>query len=120
MRVRPKNASVARLIKHPQGGGFVIPNDDPSNPNFDVSGVATEWPDDAFTTRRLRDGDVIAIEGAGAQQQQAQPASGGQNPQPQQQPEPQAQPQPESQAAQPQVQVEPQQPQPEEPQPPTS
>ena len=95
MRVRPKNASVARLIKHPQGGGFVIPNDDPSNPNFDVSGVVTDWPDDAFTTRRLRDGDVIAIEGAGAQQQQAQPASGGQNPQPQQQPEPQAQPQPE-------------------------
>lgn len=48
MRVWPKNEDVRRMIKHPSGVAFA---EDISTP--------AEWPDDQFTTRRLRDGDVL-------------------------------------------------------------
>jgi hypothetical protein len=38
-----------RLLKHPRAGGF-------------RSEGSIEWPDDTFTRRRLRDGDVKLVE----------------------------------------------------------
>lgn len=45
VKVTAKNETIAKLIKHPNGKSF---KDD---------GTA-EWPDDQFTKRRLRDGDI--------------------------------------------------------------
>lgn len=44
--VWPKNESTRRILKHTNGIGFP------------AQGAAI-WPDDAFTRRRLRDGDVV-------------------------------------------------------------
>ena len=49
MKVLPKDDAMRKLIKHPTAGGF------------HEEGPA-EWPDDQFTTRRLRDGDVTLAE----------------------------------------------------------
>lgn len=46
VRVWPTLPAMARLMRHPNGHGF--------NSN-DGSG---HWPNDAFTTRRLADGDI--------------------------------------------------------------
>jgi len=50
MRVRALKDHVRRLIKHPRAGGF----------RSDGSDV--EWPNDAFTRRRIKDGDIEAVE----------------------------------------------------------
>jgi hypothetical protein len=47
MQVWAKNEEIRKILKHPIAGGF---GPDLSHP--------TEWPDDQFTTRRLRDGDI--------------------------------------------------------------
>lgn len=49
MKVLPKNDSVRNLLKHPTGRAF------PENGSVD-------WPDDAFTARRIADGDVTVEE----------------------------------------------------------
>lgn len=49
MKVWPKNDGLRKWLKHPTGVGFR------------ESGPAT-WPSDAFTTRRIRDGDVTTSE----------------------------------------------------------
>ena len=48
-KVLPKDDAMRKLLKHPVGGAF--PEEGPVN-----------WPDDQFTTRRLRDGDVTLAE----------------------------------------------------------
>jgi hypothetical protein len=45
LRVEPKNDEMRLILRHPTAGFF--------------RGVgAAEWPDDKFTQRRLRDGDI--------------------------------------------------------------
>lgn len=61
MKVMPKNDDMRKLLKHPTGGGFIA--DGPA-----------EWPDDSFTHRRIRDGDVTVVEEKQAAQQ-PQPAA---------------------------------------------
>ncbi len=51
MKVFPKNDDVRRVLYHPAAGPFR------------AEGPA-EWPDDAFTNRRIADGDVYK-EGGG-------------------------------------------------------
>jgi hypothetical protein len=46
-RVVPRDDDMRRLLKHPKAGGFR------------PEGGGAEWPDDSFTFRRLRDGDVL-------------------------------------------------------------
>jgi hypothetical protein len=51
VKVTPKTDVLRKLLKHPRAGGF--PKDG-----------AAEWPDDSFTQRRERDGDItVAREG---------------------------------------------------------
>jgi hypothetical protein len=45
IKVRAANDTVKRLVKHPHGGGF-------------KSDGTAMWPQDNFTTRRLKDGDI--------------------------------------------------------------
>lgn len=45
MKVWPKNEQMRKLLKHPNGTGF-------------RDAGSAEWPDDSFTARRIRDGDV--------------------------------------------------------------
>ena len=45
LKVTPKDDTLRRLLKHPRAGGFR------------KEGHA-EWPDDRFTQRRIKDGDV--------------------------------------------------------------
>jgi hypothetical protein len=45
VRVTPANDDMRRLLKHPRAGGF-------------RSEGSMEWPNDRFTQRRLRDGDI--------------------------------------------------------------
>jgi len=49
VRVTPTSDDVRRLVKHPKAGGF------------QAEGGA-EWPNDSFTARRVRDGDVTIEE----------------------------------------------------------
>lgn len=49
IRVEPANDDMRRLLKHPRVGHF-------------RSEGPMEWPDDPFTHRRLRDGDVKRVE----------------------------------------------------------
>jgi hypothetical protein len=51
VRVEPANADMRRLLKHPRAGGF-------------RSEGSMEWPDDTFTGRRLRDGDIKLVTAA--------------------------------------------------------
>lgn len=46
MQVWPKNDVMRKILKHPNGVGF-----------RDEGGA--DWPDDAFTARRVSDGDVL-------------------------------------------------------------
>lgn len=46
MKVYAANKDMVRLLKHPIAGGFT---------DMDT---AVDWPDDSFTYRRLRDGDI--------------------------------------------------------------
>ena len=53
VRVRPLNDRARQFIRHyPENTGF----------NDDVNG--TPWPNDAFTQRRIRDGDIEVVEEA--------------------------------------------------------
>ena len=49
IRVEPANDDMRRLLKHPKAGHF-------------RSEGSMEWPDDTFTHRRLRDGDIKRAE----------------------------------------------------------
>ena len=50
VKVMPKNDAMRKMLKHPLG-----------NIAFREEGPM-EWPDDAFTSRRLQDGDVTIVE----------------------------------------------------------
>ena len=65
VRVTPKNDMVRKYIKHPSNGV-----------GFPADG-SCEWPNDAFTKRRIIDGDVT-VEARDEQQQ----AKGGEQPKP--------------------------------------
>jgi hypothetical protein len=45
VKVTPKDDTMRRLLQHPRAGGF-------------RKDGSAEWPDDRFTKRRLRDGDI--------------------------------------------------------------
>ena len=45
MKVWAKNEDVARVLKHPVGGGFLWPE-------------PADWPDDTYTFRQVQAGDV--------------------------------------------------------------
>jgi hypothetical protein len=47
------NPTMRRLLRHPKGGGFGTRD-------------TVEWPDDVFTFRRLRDGDIVKAAAAQA------------------------------------------------------
>jgi len=49
MRVWPKNEEMKRMLRHANGTGFR------------EDGTA-DWPDDSFTARRVRDGDILLKE----------------------------------------------------------
>jgi hypothetical protein len=49
MKVWPLNEDKRRLLAHPTAGGFRETG-------------STEWPDDSWTYRRIRDGDVTTEE----------------------------------------------------------
>jgi hypothetical protein len=55
MKVWPKNADLRRLLKHPTAGGFRFPEG------------PEDWPDDSFTYRLVRDGDLTTEEPAASQ-----------------------------------------------------
>jgi len=59
VRVLPANDQLRKLLKHPASGGFP------------PQGGSTEWPNDQFTKRRLRDGDITIEEVAPEVQQRA-------------------------------------------------
>ena len=46
LRVEPKNDMMREILEHPNGAVF-------------RGQGAAEWPDDVFTHRRLRDGDIV-------------------------------------------------------------
>jgi hypothetical protein len=48
MQVVPKNDEMRKLLKHPSGVGFREKG--PAN-----------WPNDSFTARRVRDGDITIV-----------------------------------------------------------
>ena len=48
VKVTPKDETLRRLLKHPRAGGFRKEG-------------SAEWPDDRFTQRRIRDGDVTVV-----------------------------------------------------------
>jgi hypothetical protein len=50
VQVRPTSDAVRKNIRHPSGVGF---NDNPKG---------TAWPKDAFTTRRIQDGDIEVVQ----------------------------------------------------------
>jgi hypothetical protein len=49
IRVEPTSDHMRNILKHPRAGGF-------------RSSGAVTWPDDIFTRRRIRDGDVKIVE----------------------------------------------------------
>jgi hypothetical protein len=49
MKVWPTSEEKRKILKHPTGGKFL-----------DQGGA--DWPDDSFTHRRIRDGDVTTSE----------------------------------------------------------
>lgn len=57
IRVEPKNEDLRRVMFHPVG-----------KIKFRSTG-SVEWPDDQFTRRRIRDGDVIVVESNGQSEQ---------------------------------------------------
>jgi hypothetical protein len=57
MRVRPLKEHVRKFVRHPTAGRF--------RPSQDTA----DWPNDAFTQRRIRDGDIEVVD----QPEQEQP-----------------------------------------------
>jgi hypothetical protein len=53
MKVKVKNAELGKLLKHPGMLAKV----------FDADGIA-DWPADQFTRRRIKDGDITAVDPA--------------------------------------------------------
>lgn len=51
VRIRAKDEAMAKVLKHPTAGGFKADWQKP-----------VAWPRDAFTMRRIRDGDVVEAE----------------------------------------------------------
>jgi hypothetical protein len=51
MMVWPKDENIRRLIYHPAGSGIRFRKDGPA-----------DWPDDSYTARRIRDGDVTTTD----------------------------------------------------------
>ena len=49
LRVEPANELMREILEHPNGTMFRARG-------------AAEWPDDVFTQRRLRDGDIVLAE----------------------------------------------------------
>ena len=49
LRVEPTNDHIRKILRHPRAGGF-------------RSSGSIMWPDDTFTRRRIRDGDVKLVE----------------------------------------------------------
>jgi hypothetical protein len=49
MQVTPKNDDIRRILAHPTSGKFRAEG-------------SSEWPDDAFTNRRIADGDITKVE----------------------------------------------------------
>jgi hypothetical protein len=49
MKVKARDELIAKAIKHPSGI------------KFSADGTA-HWPDDSFTRRRIRDGDITVVE----------------------------------------------------------
>jgi hypothetical protein len=45
MKVFPKNDEMRKVLRHPGAGPFPVEG-------------AADWPDDSFTHRRIKDGDV--------------------------------------------------------------
>lgn len=64
MNVWPKNDEIRKFIVHPS-----------SNISFPEHGPV-DWPDDAFTHRRIADGDVLTEEPASKVQAKKQPDIG--------------------------------------------
>lgn len=50
MKVWPKNDDMRKVLKHPSVGPFRFPEG------------PEEWPDDSFTFRLVRDGDLLTEE----------------------------------------------------------
>lgn len=48
MKLMPRDDKMRKALRHPSAGAFPA-----SGPAY--------WPEDAFTTRRLRDGDVTEV-----------------------------------------------------------
>lgn len=63
VRVRPAREEHRQLLKHPSGGGF-------------RSSGSVEWPNNTFTKRRIRDGDVIVEDREPGMNQQPTPTAG--------------------------------------------
>jgi hypothetical protein len=59
MKVLPKNDDIRRVLFHPNAG------------KFRAEGPA-EWPDDSFTNRRIKDGDITKEESGGDAQRVAE------------------------------------------------
>jgi len=62
MNVWPKNEILRNILKHPVAGGF-IPPDGPG-----------DWPNDSFTHRLVRDGDLLTKAPASPKAQEADEA----------------------------------------------
>jgi hypothetical protein len=60
MKVFPKNDDVRRVLYHPSAG------------KFRAEGPA-EWPDDSFTNRRIKDGDIYKEGGGDPQKREHVP-----------------------------------------------
>jgi hypothetical protein len=59
MQVWAKNEEMQKILVHPVAGGF--------GPDL---ATPADWPDDQFTTRRLKDGDIL-LQAPGTQQVKA-------------------------------------------------
>lgn len=77
VRVTPKNDELRKFLKHPT-----------NRVGFLAEGSA-EWPNDAFTKRRIKDGDVTVVEEqqAPADQKAIESKSGGKAPKTKEPPE---------------------------------
>jgi hypothetical protein len=57
IKVTPKDDTMRKLLQHPKAGGFPVDG-------------SADWPNDRFTQRRIRDGDVtVAGEHSGGKPQ---------------------------------------------------
>jgi hypothetical protein len=84
VKVRARDELIAKHIYHPRGMF-----------RFDDDGIAT-WPDDQFTARRLRDGDITLVEPRKKRAEEPSPKPIGQHAAVQPKPEPKPEPKPPS------------------------